>query len=198
MNLLDRSYSYDDLVLWGATRIYSEEMVRNWAGPNQRLTVRETLVLPVSPSIIFWALMRPELVEENLMHGLAVDLAETVLAELRRQGVYIDFRSSRLLECCRAWLTGSKTVGERDVAVLKAEQARVDVSELDDPRVWLGAKIAVQAGGIDGRESFRNVFYTALDFDPSMRHTRGIMAGVAETLKNAPSHWSMQNKSRLG
>ena len=195
MNMLDKDYSYDDLVRWGALQLYGETQVRGWFGPRPRKTISDTLALPAPPSIVFWAVMRPELLDERLLHGLAVDLALAVLARIRNDGRYIDFRSERVLATKRAWVLEQISLGELSSAVLSAERARIDVAELPDETVWLGAKAAVQASGADGRVAFSDVYYTALEHDASVSNARAILDGVKASLGVAESHWSMRHNS---
>jgi hypothetical protein len=198
MNLLDTDYGYDDLRRWGALEIYPEAQVRAWFGTRPRLSIGETLKLArIRPSILFWVVLRAELVDERLLHGLAVDLAEALLARLRSEGHYIDFRTERVLLRKRAWIARQISLGELSVARQRAMQARGDVSEIDDPAVWIGAKAAVQASVDDGRTAITDVYYTALEHDASRAHQRAIVDGVRASLGEARDHWSMGDSNAV-
>jgi hypothetical protein len=192
MNILDIDYSFDDLRRWGALEMYPEAQVRAWFGSKPRLTIGETLDAPrLRPGILFWAVLRREFMDERLLHGLAVDQAERVLQRVRAEGHYIDFRSERVLQRKRAWIARRISLGELGAALERAEQARIDISEIEDPAVWTGAKIAVQASHSDGRTAVTHAHYTALEYDASRAHQRAIVDAVRVTLRDAVDHWSM-------
>jgi hypothetical protein len=183
VNALEVSYSFDDLVRWGATRLLTEEQIRAWFGDRDRATVGETLEIRVLPNIIFWTIMRPELIEERVIHQLAVELAEHLLARLRAEGHYIDFRSERVLAKMREWIAGSATLGELSVVRARAARAREDVQDIDDSAVWLGARVAVEASDTDARDAFRNAFYSAIEHDMGKKHQLEILNRVKVRLK---------------
>lgn len=180
---LDIEYSFQDLVGWGATRLLDEALVRRWFGARDRVTVGQTLEIPALPNIIFWTVMRPELIAEPIIHLLAVELAENFLARLRSEGTYIDFRSERVLVKKKLWAQQKATLGELSVIRARAERARADVADIDDPAVWRGARIAVQASQIDARNAFRKAFHTAIDHDFGKKHQLAILERVKLSLK---------------
>lgn len=198
MNYLDLDFSLDDLRRWGALEIYDEAQVCAWFGQRARLTIGEAMsAARLRPSILFWAVLRGELVDERLLHGLAVDLASALVSRIRAEGHYLDFRTERLLHRKRAWLAGQLTLGELSVARQGAMQARQDVAEIDDPAVWIAAKVVVQASAADGRKAFTDSYYTALEHDGSRAHQRAILEGVRMSLRDAADHWSMADPGSI-
>jgi hypothetical protein len=160
MSLLQSSITYQQVVDAGALKLYAERHVKRWFGGKPELTLEEALSITTHPIHIFWAVMRERHLPAGVIHQLAVDIGREFLARADGQGVYVDFRSRRVLDAKQRYVDGEISLGALLVAKRKAEQARADVAELDDPRVSAAAHIVCEAGGEDAEEAFTQTFYT--------------------------------------
>src|SRR4051794_32852741 len=104
MNLLERTISYDQVVQWGGTSVYEERHVKKWFGGRAESTVADVLEIPTEASRGLWAIMREQVLPARLMHRVALELCRWFLDRLEQDGVYLDFRSRRVLEAKERWL----------------------------------------------------------------------------------------------
>ncbi len=182
MTLLNQRITYEQLISWGAANLYSEQHFRPWFGAEDSITVGQVLKLRTHASRIFWIIMREEILPPKLMHRMSIDMCLRFLDRLEGEGVYVDFRTRRVLDRGQAWLRGEISLGAYASARRKAAQALDDVSELENKLVSAGAHAACQAGLENARDAFRQVYYTVTEIFKSDEDMAEILRAVEKSL----------------
>lgn len=118
--------SFEQIVQWGATASYSENVVRKIWGSKDVLVIDEILNLSVHPHFICWALLREEILPSRLLHLIAQDWVADLWLQYKEKGIYMDFRLESLINMKRAWLDGQLS----DSLMLKAAVVADDIHDL--------------------------------------------------------------------
>ncbi|MNK51590.1 hypothetical protein D3C87_705020 [compost metagenome] len=155
---LDVIVTYEDCLQWGAPAIQGlslEEFRAKYFADTEERALAHILSLPLHPLFALAAVLHSNQVEEQVLHGLALELGAFFLDAVRAEGVYIDFRSQLMLDTKRRWLNGQASTGEVASAYRLAAQAERDVSLLQDARVSAAAAVALAAGErVAGKASY--------------------------------------------
>ena len=123
INPIDRkmaaTVTVDDLLSWKPC--HSEAKIRDIAGNKQEWTAMEILALEhVLPEDRLWVVLRPELIDEPVLHELACRFAERMLPAWESQ-YPTDTRPHAAIAAKRAWLHGEISDKELSVARAAAE-----------------------------------------------------------------------------
>ena len=184
MSLLERTVSWDQLVRWGALRMYPEKQVRAWFGDGPDLTVDRVLAIGTKAPRVYWTVLRPEVVPDSVLHLVAHALCSDLLDRLEEEGAYLDFRLRVGLDHKLRWIRGGCTSGELAHHQRQADRAQVDVAEhpTGAADATLAASAVRSALDLDGSEAFKGVFFTVVDRFDDDRQRRAIHARVRSTL----------------
>jgi len=163
MDCLSHLVTYEDVIRHGALQVVTEADVMQLSGGARSMPLGSILRLPLGLKSLSCLLMHEDLIPADKMHQTAAALAEAVLDRMAAEGVYIDFRSRRAIAAKRSWLGREISLGELNLAVAKAQRAIVDLWDLQDARVSLGAEMALAAAGSDPRTSVLVTLGNALD-----------------------------------
>jgi len=139
-----RKITFDDFVRWGALKEYSEKQVRTaFFRKDDSVTLAQVLSRPINVECLACIAMREELIPRAVLHDVAVKLVRSLLARLTKDGVYIDFRTRRLVDTAQRWVDGEVSLGELNAARRLGHRAWEDVALLQDTRVSAGARAAL-------------------------------------------------------
>lgn len=183
--LADSTITKEQLVAWGAARLYSERHLERWMGGRQALTVGAILEVDTAGGRPLWAIMREEVLPAELMHQCAIDLALWHLERVDELDTYVDFRSRRAPQAKQAWLDGELSLGGLMHVARRAADAQALVSELEDPVVHHTAQIMTVVTETEPAWTFRQIYYRHRDVFDDRDSDRAVLDMVHERIR----HW---------
>lgn len=182
---LAQTVTYDQLIGWGAGDYLEPETIQRLFQDRKVTAATLDTILDVHRVIgacsSFWVIMREELISPALMHELSIALGREFLDVMRKQSVYIDFRTPQLLDKKEQWLAGEISLGEYRVAHNRAKDARALVAELD-PLPRAAADVVCHAGAEDPIEAFCFTYRRASEVLPDQQYTASVITLIKSKL----------------
>jgi hypothetical protein len=160
------SVTLDDILSWDPC--YDREDLEELAAGRERITAAEILDLPIPIEDRLWAVLRPELIPEPVLHEWACRCAERALKREREKGREPDARCWAAIETKRAWLKGEATdeqlAAARDAASTAVRDAARDAARAAaSAAAWAAARDAARAAWDAARAAARDAARAARD-----------------------------------
>lgn len=103
----------EDVLSWRPCSEYTEESIKKLFGRKKYLTAIQILNIEnISIEHRFWAVLRPKLIDEKILHNFACNVAEWALNNERKAGREPDPRSWTVIDAKRKWLKSEITDAE--------------------------------------------------------------------------------------
>ena len=145
MPTANRCFTVADVLSWEPCDSYDEARITElWAG-RESLTALDILALDIPISDRFWAVLRPEAIDEATLRALACDFAERALNRERDAGREPDPRSWKAIEVARAYARGEASNAERRAAWAAARDAARSAEGTARDAAWAAAWAAARA-----------------------------------------------------
>lgn len=173
------------LITWGADQIYSAKHLDRWLHHQESLPLSSFLEIDTASGRLFWAIMRPEILEPALIHQCGIDLAQHHLALVDERGdIYVDLRSRKTPKAKQAWLDGDLSLGGLMYAQRRAQEAQRLVAELDDTNAHNTAHILAVLTETEPCWTFRQMFYRHADVFPGRDAEREVIELVRARIQS--------------
>ena len=147
-----KTATVSDLLSWNPCSDWSEDRIRSVAGDKAQWTALDVLAMEaVSPVDRLWVVLRPQLIDESVLHELACRFVEETLPLYESQ--YPGDTSPRdAIAAKRAWLRGEITDEQLAWAAAAADAAwwAAAMSARAAEAAWLAARSAWWAAATDG------------------------------------------------
>lgn len=159
MSVWEREFTLKQVLAWGATRAFPERQVRLWFGGRSAVTIHAALHTEDVPlAVVYWAVMREQLLPQALLHRLAVRLATQVLDRFGQAGTAVDPRTRAVLAAKSAWLEGRISLGELLRIKREAERVHRDLLSSGNERGSAASQAVLVAALEDARDAFRRCY----------------------------------------
>ena len=138
----------DDVLWWGPCPDYTPEVITEIFAGRESLSVAEILDLDIPPDDRLWAVLRPEMLSEEMLGELTCRFAEDVLPIYERKYPG-DNRPRHAIEVKRQWLRGEATDDELAEALegaLSAWKAAEAAARAARATAWAAAWAAYASG----------------------------------------------------
>jgi hypothetical protein len=182
-SLLDRTFTADQVIAWGATLYEDESRIRRAFGPHEKVTIERALSSAAGAGRILWIIMREELLPARAIEHSAVALCRWLADRGRAAGAYIDFRSLQAIEAKVRWLKSESSEGEFRAAWRRAEDALTLVAELEDPVTTLVAGAVCRLCRERPPTVVTGIYYMAYAQFPADDDVRQMVDAVAGALR---------------
>jgi len=135
-----KSVTVYEIIVWGpCDPPYSPEYVRELAGGKTDWTALEILDLDIPPADRLWVVLRPELIEEHVLHTFGCDCAEWALENERQHGREPHPDSWKAVEVKRAWIRSEAS--DEELAAARSD-ARSVAWATAGTAAWTAARAA--------------------------------------------------------